>query len=392
MADFPFSSQCDWTDSITPYMNTTELNCEPKTSTTFTHSLPQSCQVVLQASSFSITETQQAVRSSFSTDANQDCFSLGDSSMSTNDLPQVDAETEGDFFPLPDATVASTSALPSFQDFYLTNMRSNTPAQAKQEQLSNQVGPSGILNANCQVFPSHSSHTDVGQLSHPIINTCSMITNSAVATTAIPSTTPSHSGQILPSFYQQATRNPARGLIRGNSMQERSTPDSPCSFAPRSQSLPSCHQSSPVPMPVTFANEPSTVSCSAVLIEPFEIANLLPFQSCGEKSFQMFNEKIATGSHTNKESNQPKSPAQCCAVCGDNAACQHYGVRTCEGCKGFFKRTVQKGAKYVCLGDRNCPVDKRRRNRCQFCRFQKCLSVGMVKEVYLKIYCTPALL
>lgn len=70
-----------------------------------------------------------------------------------------------------------------------------------------------------------------------------------------------------------------------------------------------------------------------------------------------------------------------CAVCGDIAACQHYGVRTCEGCKGFFKRTVQKGAKYVCLGSKDCVVDKRRRNRCQFCRFQKCLSVGMVKEV-----------
>ena len=70
-----------------------------------------------------------------------------------------------------------------------------------------------------------------------------------------------------------------------------------------------------------------------------------------------------------------------CAVCGDHAACQHYGVRTCEGCKGFFKRTVQKNAKYVCLADKNCPVDKRRRNRCQFCRFQKCLAVGMVKEV-----------
>ncbi|KAE8597348.1 hypothetical protein XENTR_v10016436 [Xenopus tropicalis] len=70
-----------------------------------------------------------------------------------------------------------------------------------------------------------------------------------------------------------------------------------------------------------------------------------------------------------------------CAVCGDNAACQHYGVRTCEGCKGFFKRTVQKKAKYVCLANKNCPVDKRRRNRCQYCRFQKCLNVGMVKEV-----------
>ena len=67
-----------------------------------------------------------------------------------------------------------------------------------------------------------------------------------------------------------------------------------------------------------------------------------------------------------------------CAVCGDNAACQHYGVRTCEGCKGFFKRTVQKNAKYVCLADKTCLVDKIRRNRCQYCRFEKCLHMGMV--------------
>lgn len=86
------------------------------------------------------------------------------------------------------------------------------------------------------------------------------------------------------------------------------------------------------------------------------------------------------GSGTSGE-RAPPSPSQLCAVCGDTAACQHYGVRTCEGCKGFFKRTVQKGSKYVCLADKACPVDKRRRNRCQFCRFQKCLMVGMVKEV-----------
>ncbi|KAK6471250.1 nuclear receptor subfamily 4 group A member 1 isoform X1 [Huso huso] len=77
----------------------------------------------------------------------------------------------------------------------------------------------------------------------------------------------------------------------------------------------------------------------------------------------------------------PGSSEGLCAVCGDHASCQHYGVRTCEGCKGFFKRTVQKNAKYVCLANKDCPVDKRRRNRCQFCRFQKCLNVGMVKEV-----------
>jgi hypothetical protein len=90
----------------------------------------------------------------------------------------------------------------------------------------------------------------------------------------------------------------------------------------------------------------------------------------------------AKSSRANNSANSAKPAGQLlCAVCGDNAACQHYGVRTCEGCKGFFKRTVQKNAKYVCLADKNCPVDKRRRNRCQFCRFQKCLSVGMVKEV-----------
>uniref|UniRef100_A0A8C9XDL2 Nuclear receptor subfamily 4 group A member 1 n=1 Tax=Sander lucioperca TaxID=283035 RepID=A0A8C9XDL2_SANLU len=91
--------------------------------------------------------------------------------------------------------------------------------------------------------------------------------------------------------------------------------------------------------------------------------------------------RIVEGAMMSPKTQNPGSSEGRCAVCGDNASCQHYGVRTCEGCKGFFKRTVQKNAKYVCLANRDCPVDKRRRNRCQFCRFQKCLAVGMVKEV-----------
>ncbi|KAG8572230.1 hypothetical protein GDO81_011982 [Engystomops pustulosus] len=90
---------------------------------------------------------------------------------------------------------------------------------------------------------------------------------------------------------------------------------------------------------------------------------------------------LGEGNILSPSSKSSSSGEGTCAVCGDNAACQHYGVRTCEGCKGFFKRTVQKNAKYVCLANKSCPVDKRRRNRCQYCRFQKCLNVGMVKEV-----------
>ena len=67
-----------------------------------------------------------------------------------------------------------------------------------------------------------------------------------------------------------------------------------------------------------------------------------------------------------------------CVICGDSAIYLHYGARTCEGCKGFFKRSVQKNAVYVCIVDGNCVIDKNRRNRCQYCRFQKCLLSGMV--------------
>ncbi|XP_065203256.1 retinoic acid receptor RXR-alpha-B isoform X3 [Planococcus citri] len=69
-----------------------------------------------------------------------------------------------------------------------------------------------------------------------------------------------------------------------------------------------------------------------------------------------------------------------CSICGDRASGKHYGVYSCEGCKGFFKRTVRKDLTYACREDRNCTIDKRQRNRCQYCRYQKCLSMGMKRE------------
>ncbi|XP_071948191.1 retinoic acid receptor RXR-alpha-B-like isoform X4 [Antedon mediterranea] len=69
-----------------------------------------------------------------------------------------------------------------------------------------------------------------------------------------------------------------------------------------------------------------------------------------------------------------------CAVCGDRASGKHYGVYSCEGCKGFFKRTVRKDLSYACRDERNCIVDKRQRNRCQYCRYQKCIAMGMRRE------------
>lgn len=66
-----------------------------------------------------------------------------------------------------------------------------------------------------------------------------------------------------------------------------------------------------------------------------------------------------------------------CVVCGDRASGRHYGVMSCEGCKGFFKRSMRKDQGYKCRVNKDCNVNKNYRNRCQYCRLQKCLAMGM---------------
>ncbi|XP_060710931.1 nuclear receptor subfamily 5 group A member 2-like [Hemiscyllium ocellatum] len=69
-----------------------------------------------------------------------------------------------------------------------------------------------------------------------------------------------------------------------------------------------------------------------------------------------------------------------CPICGDKVSGYHYGLLTCESCKGFFKRTVQNNKRYTCVENQCCQIDKTQRKRCPYCRFQKCLTVGMKLE------------
>ncbi|KAL2101991.1 hypothetical protein ACEWY4_003752 [Coilia grayii] len=73
-------------------------------------------------------------------------------------------------------------------------------------------------------------------------------------------------------------------------------------------------------------------------------------------------------------------PVEYCVVCGDKASGRHYGAVSCEGCKGFFKRSVRKNLTYSCRSNQDCIVNKHHRNRCQFCRLRKCLEMGMKME------------
>ncbi|XP_039747836.1 probable nuclear hormone receptor HR3 isoform X7 [Pararge aegeria] len=69
-----------------------------------------------------------------------------------------------------------------------------------------------------------------------------------------------------------------------------------------------------------------------------------------------------------------------CKVCGDKSSGVHYGVITCEGCKGFFRRSQSTVVNYQCPRNKACVVDRVNRNRCQYCRLQKCLKLGMSRD------------
>lgn len=69
-----------------------------------------------------------------------------------------------------------------------------------------------------------------------------------------------------------------------------------------------------------------------------------------------------------------------CPICGDKISGFHYGIFSCESCKGFFKRTVQNRKNYVCLRGSACPVTIATRKKCPACRFDKCLQRGMKLE------------
>ncbi|XP_053681750.1 protein tailless [Sabethes cyaneus] len=71
-----------------------------------------------------------------------------------------------------------------------------------------------------------------------------------------------------------------------------------------------------------------------------------------------------------------------CKVCRDFSSGKHYGIYACDGCAGFFKRSIRRSRQYVCKSKSEIPciVDKTHRNQCRACRLKKCFEAGMNKD------------
>ncbi|XP_034946550.1 ecdysone-induced protein 78C isoform X2 [Chelonus insularis] len=117
---------------------------------------------------------------------------------------------------------------------------------------------------------------------------------------------------------------------------------------------------------ISIKREPSTEEPSS------------PLEANSPGSILRNNEQHYAAADSN--SSTPAKSFVPCKVCGDKASGFHYGVTSCEGCKGFFRRSIQKQIEYRCLRDGKCLVIRLNRNRCQYCRFKKCLAVGMSRD------------
>nr|AFC36883.1 estrogen receptor beta 2 [Paramisgurnus dabryanus] len=107
-------------------------------------------------------------------------------------------------------------------------------------------------------------------------------------------------------------------------------------------------------------------------------AELTPHDHAEEENSKPLVKRVADAGETSV-SYRGKADMHYCAVCSDYASGYHYGVWSCEGCKAFFKRSIQGHNDYICPATNQCTIDKNRRKSCQACRLRKCYEVGMMK-------------
>nr|XP_025738882.1 vitamin D3 receptor isoform X2 [Callorhinus ursinus]XP_025738883.1 vitamin D3 receptor isoform X2 [Callorhinus ursinus] len=94
-------------------------------------------------------------------------------------------------------------------------------------------------------------------------------------------------------------------------------------------------------------------------------------------------EAMAAGTSLPDPGDFDRNVPRICGVCGDRATGFHFNAMTCEGCKGFFRRSMKRKALFTCPFNGDCRITKDNRRHCQACRLKRCVDIGMMKEFIL---------
>ncbi|CAH1786649.1 unnamed protein product [Owenia fusiformis] len=118
---------------------------------------------------------------------------------------------------------------------------------------------------------------------------------------------------------------------------------------------------------IIYISQPSNVGAEAPSVD--DLSKIIKFARGG--NIQIVS---PSGSSINLFDKGP------CPICSDRSSGYHYGIYSCESCKGFFKRTVQNKKSFLCHRNGDCDINMLSRKKCPACRFKKCLLMGMKIE------------
>ncbi|KAH9412382.1 hypothetical protein DERP_013625 [Dermatophagoides pteronyssinus] len=167
--------------------------------------------------------------------------------------------------------------------------------------------------------------------------------------------------------------------------QQQESQKSAAATIPGTASLPSAANGTSSSLTFSGSNSATTTTTTATAVvaaaQQLGPHHGFPLSHYQQQQQLRLDPVAAAAAAAQQQQNQPQpgdNQQMICMICEDRATGLHYGIITCEGCKGFFKRTVQNKRVYTCVADGQCLITKQQRNRCQYCRFQKCLRQGMV--------------
>uniref|UniRef100_A0A0N5BHT3 Nuclear receptor domain-containing protein n=1 Tax=Strongyloides papillosus TaxID=174720 RepID=A0A0N5BHT3_STREA len=230
---------------------------------------------------------------------------------------------------------------------------------------------SPLTTVNC-IFPATAAAAEAAGLhaTNNFTNDSSSITSESGSTRTSISTLPNEEAKTTPSIINGSTTGNSYGSMTNilaipNNIQ--------ASISSAFKPIPGNQQHlSNYPTATTIRNEfPQNFFSNA-------FGNLITPPDSSDSTTSPTNDNSATSS--SPDTTLAKTTFLC-QVCSDKASGFHYGVFACEGCKGFFRRSIQQKIQYrPCSKSQQCAIVRNNRNRCQYCRLQKCIAVGMSRD------------